>query len=81
MRVAVTVRKEPLVLGYGGLNMKNPLVLMHLLLTGKNPTKPLQTLRARDPEQGSPLPAAGQKRGLFSHLPSSVARCCREQLA
>lgn len=79
-REAVTVRKEPLVLGYGGLSLKNLLVLMHPLLTEKT-NKTATNPRALDPEQGSPLPAAGQKRDLFSRLPSGVACCCREQLA
>lgn len=78
-REAVIIRKETLVLGYGGLGTKDPLVLMHPILIKKKNLATLQAPRALDPAQGSPFPPAGQKRGLVSHLPEGTAGCCREQ--
>lgn len=79
MREAVIIRKETLVLGYGGLSTEDPLVSMRPVLIKKTPNK--QAPRALDPEQGSLFPSAGQKRGLVSLLPEGNADCCREQLA
>lgn len=89
MREAVIIRKEKLVPGFGGLGVKDPLVFMHPVVIqnktkGKNLTKqrkkPYNTPGAPDPEQGSPFPSAGQKRGLVSPFPAvwpREQRACR----
>lgn len=72
VREAVTVRKEPLVLGYGGLSLKNPLVLMHPLLTEKNQQNRYKPESSRS---GTGLTVASSRPEEGFVFPSSQ-RCC-----